>query len=161
MGSESVFDLADPENPVEIARFSQADGLGRGPITSKFTLDGRYGIVICRDSSELSVIDLDALAITRSVAFPEGSNPIAGTFVYREGAKTFFVPLPGRDAVAAVRAPEFEVVELIPVGPRPMGVVYLHTAVPERQEAYPPLGLALAMGRAFPADCPDRCCGPL
>ncbi|HEX7021695.1 MAG TPA: twin-arginine translocation signal domain-containing protein, partial [Trueperaceae bacterium] len=115
-GSESIFDLADPEGPVEVARLSTADHLGAGPITSEFTGDGRYGIVICRDSSELSIIDFEQLKVVKSVQFPQGSNPITGTFVYGEAGDTFFVPLPGRDAVAAVKVPEFEIDELIPVG---------------------------------------------
>ena len=158
-GSESIFDLTDPANPVEIARLSQAEGLGRGPITSEFTLDGRYGLVICRDSSELSVVDTQNPEVVAQVPFPEGSNPLTGTFVYGDEGDTFFVPLPGRDAVAAVRVPEFEVAELIPVGPRPLGVVYLKAPVPDRQEAFQPVGVALATGRVFPDNCPDRCCG--
>jgi hypothetical protein len=71
------------------------------------------------------------------------------------------VPLPGRDAVAAVTLPDFQVASLIPVGARPVGVVYLETRVPERAEAGQPLGVALASGRTFPAGCPDRCCGPV
>jgi DNA-binding beta-propeller fold protein YncE len=158
-GSESVFDLTDPANPVEIARFSQPDGLGRGPITSEFSWDGRYGIVICRDSSELSIIDMDSVSLIGSVQFPEGSNPLTGFF--GSDGETFFVPLPGRDAVAAVRVPQFELAELIPVGQRPLGVVYLKAPVPEREEVFYPLGVALASGRVFPANCPDRCCGPI
>ncbi|MEX2502112.1 MAG: hypothetical protein WD336_07035 [Trueperaceae bacterium] len=158
-GSESIFDLADPENPVETARLTPEDGLGVGPITSEFTPDERYGIVICRDSSELSIIELATATVVKSVKFPEGSNPITGTFVYRPDAETFFVPLPGRDAVAAVTLPDFEVATLIPVGARPVGAAYLETPLPERTEAGHPLGVALASGRIFPAGCPDRCCG--
>ncbi|MDZ7802235.1 MAG: beta-propeller fold lactonase family protein [Trueperaceae bacterium] len=160
-GSESVFDLSDPENPVEVARLTPEDGLGVGPITSEFTPDGRYGIVICRDSSELSIIELKTASVVQSVTFPEGSNPITGTFAYRPSAETFFVPLPGRDAVAAVTLPDFQVATLIPVGARPVGVVYLEASVPERSEAGHLLGVALASGRTFPAGCPDRCCGPV
>jgi DNA-binding beta-propeller fold protein YncE len=156
-GSESVFDLSDPGRPVEIVRLSQADGLGSGPITSEFTADGRYGIVICRGSSNLSIVDTASLEITENVAFPEGSNPLTGTFA--GAGDTFFVPLPGRDAVAAVSVPDFDVVELIPVGQRPLGVIYLSTSLPERQSLHQPLGQALASGRAFAPDCPDRCCG--
>ena len=158
-GSESIFDLSDPANPVEIARFSQADGLGRGPITSEFTWDGRYGIVICRDSSELSIIDTESLELVKNVQFPSGSNPITGFFAI--DGETFFVPLPGRDAVAAVSVPDFEVLELIPVGERPMGVVYLKARLPEREQVFYPLGVALATGRVFPDDCPYACCGPV
>lgn len=160
-GSESIFDVSDPEDPVEVARLTPEDGLGVGPITSEFTPDGRYGIVICRDSSELSIIDLRERAVVASVGFPEGSNPITGTVLFGGEGDTFFVPLPGRDAVAAVRVPEFEVAELIPVGARPTGVVHLETSLPDREEAHRPVGVALASGRTFPPGCPDLCCGPV
>jgi len=160
-GSESIFDLADPEAPVEVARLTPEDGLGVGPITSEFTPDGRYGIVICRDSSELSILDLRERAVVRSVQFPEGSNPITGTFLFGRESDTFFVPLPGRDAVAAVRVPEFEVAALIPVGARPTGVVHLETLLPAREAVGGHLGEALASGRTFPDGCPDLCCGPV
>lgn len=158
-GSESIFDLADPANPVEVARLSTEDGLGVGPITSEFTLDGRHGVVICRDSSELSIIDTASHEVTSKVQFPEGSNPLTGTFVFGSEGEHFFVPLPGRDAVAVVSADDFSLVELLPVGARPMGVVHLQAEVPERDEAGHRLGVALAGGRTFPAGCPDRCCG--
>jgi DNA-binding beta-propeller fold protein YncE len=159
LGSESIFDLRDPAHPVEELRLSQAEGLGEGPISSEFTWDGRYGIVICRDSSELTIVDTRDLQVVASVRLPEGSNPLTGTFA-RDG-ETFFVPLPGRDAVAAVSVPAFEIRSLVPVGPRPTGVVYLETRLPERPEVLVPSGAALATGRDFPADCPDRCCGPV
>lgn len=159
-GSESIFDLSEPDRPVEVARLSARDGLGVGPITSGVSLDGRYGLVICRDSSELSVIDTRSLSVVETIKFPDGSNPLTGTFAFDGEGETFFVPLPGRDAVAAVRVPTFTV-ELIPVGARPMNAVYLETPLPNRQMTFAPQGVALAAGRTFPAGCLDRCCGPL
>jgi hypothetical protein len=159
-GSESVFDLSDPARPVEVARLSTRDGLGAGPISSGVSLDGRYGLVVCRDSSELSVIDTQSLSVVESIEFPAGSNPLTGTFVFDGEGETFFLPLPGRDAVAAVKVPTFEM-ELIPVGVRPMNAVYLETSLPDRRMTFSPRGVALAAGRTFPAGCPDRCCGSL
>ena len=158
-GSESIFDLSNPEKPKEVARLNQLAGLGEIPVSSEFTTDGRYGIVICRGSASLSIIDttITPLQPIKNVEFPKGSSPIAGTFGNTDDM--FFVPLPGRDAVAAVSVPEFEVVELIPVGQRPLGAIYLQTAVPERMGLFTPVGVALAEGRTFAANCPDRCCG--
>lgn len=157
MGSESIVDVRDPMQPREVARFDQAAGLGANPVTSEITPDGRFGVVICRGSSELAVIDLDSLSIRGRVALPEGSNPIAGTFT-PEGNR-LFVPLPGRDAVAVVAVPEFEVTSVLPVGTRPLGAVYLEAPVPERQGMLTPHGTVLAAGREWPANCPDPCCG--
>ena len=160
-GSESIFDLTDPMRPEEVARLTTEDGLGVGPLTSEITEDGRWGIVICRDSSELSILDLPNRAFATSVSFPEGSNPLTGTFSRGTAGEMFFVPLPGRDAVAAVSVPDFEVVSLIAVGARPTGIVHLRAALPERTASGTPLGVAMASSRTFADDCPDLCCGPV
>jgi DNA-binding beta-propeller fold protein YncE len=156
-GSESILDVRDPTQPTEVARLTQADGLGLGAITSDFTPDGQFNCIICRDSSDLTVVNVDQLAVVGRVAFPEGSNPIAGTFT--PSGDRFFVPLPGRDAVGVVSVPAFEVEQLVPVGPRPLGVVYLENPVPQRQGLYVPLGNSLEAPRVWPASCPDPCCG--
>ncbi len=157
--SEAILDVREPERPVEVMRLFQADGLGDGPITSEFTPDGRFGLVICRNSDEVSVVDTATLAVAARVRFPERSRPLTGAFT--PAGDRFFVPLPGRDAVAVVRVPAFEVEELIPVGPRPTGVVYLRTPLPARAGLDLRHGAALAAGREFAPGCPDRCCGPL
>ncbi len=156
-GSESIYDLTDPAHPALAARLSAADGLGRTPLTSEITPDGRYGLVICRDSSEISVVDTAALKVVASVALPPGSNPVTGA--WGPDGHTLFVPLPGRDAVAAVVVPGFRVARLIGVGPRPVGALYLEAPVPERAALTLPLGAALVRGRTFPPGCPDPCCG--
>lgn len=163
-GSESIFDLSDPADPVEVARLGPEQGMGLGPLTSEITPDGRWGLVVCRDSSSVAVIDMRLQRVETTVELPEGSNPLTGTFVFGaddgdRAGDVFFVPLPGRDAVAAISVPEFEILDLIAVGARPQGAVYLRTRVPERAEAGHPLGVALASGRTFPAGCPDPCCG--
>lgn len=159
-GSESIFDLADPGRPREVARLSTSDGLGRMPLTSEITPDGRYGMVICRASDEVSVIDTQALKVVAKVPLPSGSHPVAGTFLYGgDAGSTMFVPLPGRDAVAAIEVPGFQVRKLIPVGPRPVGAVFLKAPLPDRARAQVALGAALADGRSFPDGCPDPCCG--
>jgi len=159
-GSESIFDLSDPARPNEVARLSTSDGLGRTPLTSEITPDGRYGMVICRDSDEVSVIDTQALKVVATVSFPSGSHPVAGTFLYGgDAGSTMFVPLPGRDVVAVIDVPAFEVRKLVPVGPRPVGAVYLKAPVPDRPQARIEPGAALADGRSFAEGCPDPCCG--
>ena len=129
--------------------------MGIGPINSGVSLDGRYGLVVCRDSPELSIIDTQRLKVVESIKFPQGSNPVTGTFVFGRQGETFFLPLPGRDAVAAIKAPSFEM-ELISVGARLMNAVYL-----DRQMTFAPRGAALDSGHTFPVGCPHRCCGPI
>jgi hypothetical protein len=156
--SVSAIDVRDPAHPVEARRFLVADGLlAEGAITDEFTPDGRYNCIICRNASALTVVDIDRLEIIGQVPFPEGSNPIAGTFT-PEGNR-MFVPLPGRDAVAVVAVPAFKVEALIPVPPGPRGAVYLENPLPKQQGMFLPLGLSLATGRTWPKNCPDLCCG--
>jgi hypothetical protein len=83
------------------------------------------------------------------------------TGVFTPEGTRFFVPLPGRDAVAVIAVPEFQVAQMIPVGTRPMGAVYVENPLPRRQGMVTPLGSALETGRIFPVDCPDKCCGPV
>jgi len=156
-GSESVIDVSNPLNPVEIARFAQSDGLGVNPLTSEISPDGRWGVVICRSANSLSIIDMDQVAITGSVALKDESVPLGGTFI--PTGERLFVPLPGRDAVAVVSVPDFQVEAMIPVGPRPLGAAYVESEVPERQGMNIPMGAAFEHGRVFDANCPDRCCG--
>ena len=102
--SVSAIDVRDPARPVEVRRFLVADGLlAEGAITDEFSPDGRYNCIICRGASALTVVDVDRLEIIGQVPFPEGSNPLAGTFT--PAGNRMFVPLPGRDAVAVVSVP--------------------------------------------------------
>ncbi|MBT3396210.1 MAG: hypothetical protein HOH89_01770 [Alphaproteobacteria bacterium] len=156
-GSESVIDVSNPLNPVEIARFAQSDGLGVNPLTSEISPDGRWGVVMCRSANSLSIIDMDQVAITGSVALEDESAPLGGTFI--PTGERLFVPLPGRDAVAVVSVPDFQVEAMIPVGPRPLGAAYVEAEVPERQGMNIPMGAAFEHGRVFDPNCPDRCCG--
>ena len=159
-GSESVFDISNPLHPVEVVRWDQSNGLGTNPLTDEFTPDGRFNLIMNRGSSDLTVVDVDHLKIQGRIALPDGSNPMTGVFI-PEGTR-FFVPLPGRDAVAVIAVPEFTITKMIPVGTRhPPGAVYLENPLPGRQGMNTPLGSALEEARVFPVDCPDPCCGPL
>ena len=156
-GSESIIDISNPNSPAEVRRFTQADGLGTNPLTSEISPDGRFGLTINRGSNTLTVIDIDRLEITGTVTLPDESTPLGGTFL--PSGERFFVPVPGRDAVAVVSVPDFQVETLVPVGPRPLGAAYVEAEVPERQGMFIPMGDALEHGRTFDANCPDRCCG--
>ena len=126
-GGVLVIDVSNPLRPVEVRRFDQTDGLGMNPATDEFTPDGRFNLIINRASADLTIVDVDRLEIRGRVVLPEGSAPVTGTFA-PEGTR-FFVPLPGRDAVAVVNVPEFEVTQFIQVGARPLGIAYVETPV--------------------------------
>src|SRR5207244_11625785 len=103
LGSESILDISTPLRPTEVKRLEQADGLGLAPASNEFAPAGDFNLIVNRGSSDLTVVDANRLEIRGRVAFPEGSNPVTGTFA-PEGTR-FFVPLPGRDAVAVVNLP--------------------------------------------------------
>ena len=92
----------------------QADGLAVNPLTSEISPDGRWGVVMCRSANALTIIDLDRVEITGTVALEEDSAPLGGTFL--PSGDRLFVPLPGRDAVAVISVPGFGVEAMIPVG---------------------------------------------
>lgn len=127
-GTVSVFDVKDPANPEELERFTQAQGLGIRPLTDEFTPDGGLNFIINRDSSDLTVVDVDTLQIVGSVPLVEGGNPVAGDFSL-DGSK-FYVPVHNKNVVVVVEVETLEVVELIEVGPNPVGAVVLRTPVP-------------------------------
>ncbi|BAS29174.1 hypothetical protein LIP_3362 [Limnochorda pilosa] len=158
-GTESIFALQDPTDPREVVRLTAEDGLGRNPLTSEFRPDGRFGYVICRDSNELTVIDLEALEVAGSVRFPAGSNPVSGA-VSTNGTR-LYVPLPGRDAVAIVDLEANELAGLIPSGPVPLHAVVLRTTVPAGLDRSGLLPGVLPVARTFPEGCPYFCCGEI
>lgn len=109
------------------------------------------------------MVDTRSLSVVETVKFSDGSNPLTGTLAFDGWGETFFVPLPGCDAAAAIcniKVSSFEM-ELIPAGARPMNAVCLEAPLPDRQMTFAQQGVALAVGRTFPAGCPDRCCDPL
>ena len=126
-GGELVLDISNPMRPFEVKRFEQVDGLGTNPASNEFSPDGRFSLIVNRNSADLTVVDADLLQIRGRVALPDGSAPMTGTFA-PEGTR-FFVPLSGRDTVAVVNVPEFEVTQFIAVGPKPVGIAYLETAI--------------------------------
>ncbi len=127
-GTVSVFDVSDPASPQEVERFTQEQGLGVRPLTDEFTPDGKLNFIINRDSSDLTVVDVENLQIVGSIPLVEGGNPVAGDFSL--DGKKFYVPVHNQDLVVVVDARELRVLKTIPVGPNPVGAVVLRTQVP-------------------------------
>ena len=127
-GTVSVFDVQDPANPEEVERFTQEQGLGLRPLTDEFTPDGRINFIINRNSSDLTVVDVEALKIMGSVPLIEGGNPVAGDFAL-DGSK-FYVPVHNQNVVVVVDVASLGVAKTIEAGPNPVGAVVLRTQVP-------------------------------
>jgi len=154
-GTVSVFDVSDPYNPKEVKRFTQEDGLGIGPVTDEFTLDGEFNFIINRDSSDLTVVRLSDLEIIGRIELVREGNPVTGDFSI-DGTK-FYVPIQNQDVVAVVDVERQKLIKTIGVGPQPVGAVSLRTQVPPVE--------GVAIGSLPPVasgdHCPLPCCGEL
>jgi YVTN family beta-propeller protein len=151
-GTVSVFDVSDPTMPREVGRFTQEQGLGVRPLTDEFTPDGTRNFIISRNSSDLTVVDVEKLEIVGRIPLVEGGNPVAGDFS-PDGAK-LYVPIQNRNVVAVVDAVQLKLVRTIEVGPNPVGAVALRTSVP------PVEGVALGSLPLInpPTGCALPCC---
>ncbi len=127
-GTESIFDVSDPLKPVEVARLTPKDGLGKGPISDEFTLDGKFNFIINRDSATISVVELNALKIVNTIELAKGGNPITGDFSI--DGKKFYIPIQNQNSVIVVDVAQQKAIKTISVGPRPAGAIALKTAVP-------------------------------
>ena len=125
-GTYSVVDVSDPENPVEVKRITQADGLGRTPMTSEFTPDGQFAYLITNGSptfaGSVDVLDLDSLVIVKKIELPENCRPHTGDF--SNDGKFFFLNCSGTDEVAVISNAEQVVVQQVALsGDTPRGVI--------------------------------------
>ncbi len=127
-GTESIFDVSNPLKPVEVRRLLPSDGLGKGMISSEFTLDGKFNFIINRDSSTISVVELKQFNIVNTIELIKNGNPITGDFSI--DGKKFYVPIQNQNKVIVVDVTDQKVIKTIDVGPRPAGAISLRAAVP-------------------------------
>ncbi len=127
-GIETVWDVADPTAPEEVARFSDADGLGDGPLTSEISADGSTGYVFTRGSDDVTVIDLDALDVTGRIDL--GGAAFTGT--WDPAHEALYVPVRGENVVRVIDHATGQVTATLEVGARPYGATATRV-VPEPQ----------------------------
>jgi YVTN family beta-propeller protein len=126
-GSESLWDLSDPADPVEMGRLTPADGLGRGPLTSEIGPKSEYGYVFTRTSEDVTVIDLTTGAVEKRLSL--GGRAFVGS--WNPERSKLYVPVQTADEVAVIDAENREVVDRLDVGTKPYGA----TAATLRSEA--------------------------
>ena len=120
-GTESVFDISNPNAPIEVVRFVQSDrpevggtfiggagetvsvrgGLGSGPRSDEFTRDNLYSLIIQRNSDDVAVVNMSTLTIDCSVALPAGSK--ASTGDWSVDGKQFLVSLDRLHKVGVIK----------------------------------------------------------
>jgi len=116
-GSESIWNVSDPAEPVEETRLTEADGLGAGPLTSEVGPDSETGYVFTPGTEDITVVDL--VAGTVETRLDLGGEAFVGT--WDPDRTNLYVPVQTSDEVAVVDADSREVTETIDVGPDPYG----------------------------------------
>ena len=116
-GTESIWDVSDPESPREVARLTSDDGLGYLPLTSEIGPDAAVGYVFTPDTGDVSVIDIPGKAVTDRIDL--GGKAFVGT--WDPAHEKLYVPVQTNDEVAVVDHEERAVTETIDVGPEPYG----------------------------------------
>ncbi|WP_408960494.1 hypothetical protein [Natrinema sp. 74] len=77
-GSESIWDISDPEDPVELEHITRDDGLSALPITSEVDPDSEEAYLFTPGVDAVTVIDLKERTIDREIDI--GGSAIAGAW---------------------------------------------------------------------------------
>nr|WP_230198725.1 hypothetical protein [Halopiger djelfimassiliensis] len=118
-GSESIWDVSDPESPVELERITRDGGLPAMPITSEIGPDSEVAYLFTPDADAVTVVDLEAQAVDRELDV--GGSSIAGAWgPHRE---KLYVPVQTANHVAVIDHAQRAVVETVDVGESPTGAV--------------------------------------
>jgi YVTN family beta-propeller protein len=117
-GSESVWDVSDPENPEAIAKITRDDELPGMPITSEVAPDSTAAYLFIPGEG-VGVIDLTAneYATTLDV----GGSAIAGA--WGPNREKLYVPVQDANRVAVIDHASRSVVATVDVGEAPTGAV--------------------------------------
>jgi len=116
-GIETVWDVSDPADPEEVLRFTSADGMGEGALTSEVTDDGSTGFVFTPDSEDVTVLDLAAGTVAERVDL--GGSAYTGT--WGPERDRLFVPVRSRDELAVVDPATPAVTATLDTGAKPYG----------------------------------------
>ena len=157
VGSESIWDVSTPDEPVELERITRADGLPAAPITSEIDPHGEVGYLFTPDANSVTVLDLEERTVDRELDV--GGSAISGAWgPHRE---KLYVPVQTANHVAVVDHGRGEVVELIDAGDSPTGAVggMVRPETNATQRLRASLArLGLEVGEREPTVCPDGNC---
>ena len=116
-GTESIWDVNDPEEPRERVRLTAEDGLGERPLTSEVGPDSETGYVFTPGSNDVTVLDLAAGEVRDRLDL--GGAAFVGT--WGPDRERLYVPVQTADEVAVIDHAAGEVTARLEVGPRPYG----------------------------------------
>ena len=142
-GSESVWDISDPENPEEIAKVTRDDGLPGAPITSEVAPDNTAAYLFIPGEG-VGVIDLEANEYETTLDV--GGSSIAGA--WGPNREKLYVPVQDANQVAVIEHESREVVDTVEAGEAPTGAV-AGTVRPEEDAVSSVRASLASLGIAF------------
>jgi DNA-binding beta-propeller fold protein YncE len=116
-GTESIWDVSDPAEPVEAARLGPDDGFGEGPLTSEIGPESAFGYAFTPGTADVTVVDLVAGEVADRLDL--GGSAFVGS--WDPDRSKLYVPVQTAGEVAVIDSERREVVDRIEVGPEPYG----------------------------------------
>ncbi|SEQ21876.1 beta-propeller fold lactonase family protein [Natrinema salaciae] len=157
VGSESIWDVSDPTEPVERERITREDGLPAAPITSEIGPDGDVAYLFTPDAESVTVVDLEAGAVDRELDV--GGRSISGA--WGPAREKLYVPVQTANRVAVIDHAQRDVATTIDAGESPTGAV-AGTVRPDTDASQRLLGslstLGVDVGEQEMAFCPEGNC---
>jgi len=155
-GSESIWDVSDPENPAELARLTREDGLPGMPITSEVGPESEAAYLFVPGAG-VTVVDAADRAVETTLDV--GGTALGGAWGPRR--EKLYVPVQDANHVAVIDHDAREVATTVDVGEAPTGAVG-GTVRPDVDGIPALLGslasLGVGVGRSTPTYCPEGNC---
>ncbi|ESS10854.1 MAG: hypothetical protein A07HR60_01996 [uncultured archaeon A07HR60] len=156
VGSESIWDISDPENPTELAKLGAEDGLSGSPITSEISPDNEAAYLFTPGQGVV-VVDIAEQTIEKELDI--GGTAISGT--WGPNREKLYVPVGDANQVAVIDHEQRAVTTTIDVGEGPTGATS-GMVRPNDDAAASILGtfasLGLRVGEFPTTFCPDGYC---
>ena len=158
VGSESIWDISEPENPEELTRITRDDGLPGAPITSEVAPDTEAAYLFTPGSG-VTVVDLDGERSEVTNTLDIGGTAISGA--WGPNREKLYAPVQDANQVAVIEHESRSVVETVEVGEAPTGAL-AGTVRPEADAASRAqaslASLGLSFGQQESTFCMDEHC---
>lgn len=119
VGSESIWDISDPEDPEEVAKITPDDGLPGVPITSEIDPDNEAAYLFIPGAEAVGVVDVENHDYDRTLDVG-GATLAAAWGPYRE---KLYVPVQTENEVAVIDHEERDITTFVDAGEAPVGAV--------------------------------------
>ncbi|VTT86371.1 hypothetical protein DM2_2409 [Halorubrum sp. DM2] len=117
-GSESLWDISDPENPKEVGKITRDDGLPGAPITSEVDPNNEAAYLLIPGEG-VGVIDLESFEYETTLDV--GGSAISAA--WGPNREKLYVPVQDANQVAVVEHASREVVATVETGEAPTGAL--------------------------------------